>query len=1095
MSSLFGNQQQQQPPNQLPNSLLNLIQNQPQNQPAQNQPQSSIFNPNPNQQPNQRNQEEDYKLLSSRINNQLKSFDSENPKGIMKQSLKDALGLNFTNFNNSYSRNLHNFSVDKIYILSHNLRTNIEKNKIPQPNFDFSKINARKFEQISNNILGQEKDYFKQFIENNGDIGLNDLNNINNITNELKKINANNPSNYMQENPDFDFNNNKLGIYLLLQQDGKSGKIYDNGGLNKNIDNGLKTKNKRCNEHMRRRMLKNKDKKINLINQDKLKSFNNIIFESKNIRNSTMNMGRYTYSTKSGKDLFNEDERNSINMSYFKPKKNYLIEEERDLFEKYFFSLIPYFRELISEKDINTSDKILKLKEVLDINISTFREGRRNFCEFIKSLITPSNTEKDNNNKLSTKNLILRVIKYLEKDYQRKNYGQMQSQSFQRKEDFITNYSNNIIYTYFSNLTSQSQSKTLILWAKIYFYIRFGWKKECIEYINKIDGIYISETGLREIKESLDENRKINLQNYNEFKRILNQEKKEENPFKHACMVYMTKIADQLCDNILIEINDHLWFNLNLIYPGDNYAHLIKINKEENDFIFNNESNNNFEINTSSINNRSQDGIIELIKLKDLQNFFENINTQDLIASNKKNTNFVYIILLSGLLKFKNALLFMIKNNMYEDAINYYFFLKQIGIYNNFEEINDINILNYPKKKLNVNQSREEVYQIFPRVSQNIPALMLYIIYSDNNNFIQPLSYLILETESFYILNNYYQKVLLFKKEENRNKMREEKNKEKNAYNNIYNLNDDFNICLMDIIDENNLIKLCKNIFELLLTHKLKENSNLNPLFNTFKDLKMLTELTGILINKSIELLNIKKPIIVTDFTTGQFSINLTEEKNQKYFGYSLIMNYFGALINDVNQLFIEKQNERENLASMIKFNDNNDINEEIFLLSREIDDNKIQISLLKQLPIIETIYESIFKGEFEEAFKLFMENINLVKIGFDVDESEYLSEFNSFINDGLKKLKYGLIGLYPDILYLFVWVTKMVLNELYKKGYNNIIADMKNNCKALEYLLDRLVEISQNDQDLMRYATIFQKTQTEVNQIQQFYQQNNSII
>ena len=835
----------------------------------------------------------------------------------------------------------------------------------------------------------------------------------------------------MQENPDFDFNNNKLGIYLLLQQDGKSGKIYDNGGLNKNIDNGLKTKNKRCNEHMRRRMLKNKDKKINLINQDKLKSFNNIIFES-----------------------------NSINMSYFKPKKNYLIEEERDLFEKYFFSLIPYFRELISEKDINTSDKILKLKEVLDINISTFREGRRNFCEFIKSLITPSNTEKDNNNKLSTKNLILRVIKYLEKDYQRKNYGQMQSQSFQRKEDFITNYSNNIIYTYFSNLTSQSQSKTLILWAKIYFYIRFGWKKECIEYINKIDGIYISETGLREIKESLDENRKINLQNYNEFKRILNQEKKEENPFKHACMVYMTKIADQLCDNILIEINDHLWFNLNLIYPGDNYAHLIKINKEENDFIFNNESNNNFEINTSSINNRNQDGIIELIKLKDLQNFFENINTQDLIASNKKNTNFVYIILLSGLLKFKNALLFMIKNNMYEDAINYYFFLKQIGIYNNFEEINDINILNYPKKKLNVNQSREEVYQIFPRVSQNIPALMLYIIYSDNNNFIQPLSYLILETESFYILNNYYQKVLLFK-----------------------------------IIDENNLIKLCKNIFELLLTHKLKENSNLNPLFNTFKDLKMLTELTGILINKSIELLNIKKPIIVTDFTNGQFSINLTEEKNQKYFGYSLIMNYFGALINDVNQLFIEKQNERENLASMIKFNDNNDINEKIFLLSREIDDNKIQISLLKQLPIIETIYESIFKGEFEEAFKLFMENINLVKIGFDVDESEYLSEFNSFINDGLKKLKYGLIGLYPDILYLFVWVTKMVLNELYKKGYNNIIADMKNNCKALEYLLDRLVEISQNDQDLMRYATIFQKTQTEVNQIQQFYQQNNSII
>ena len=326
-------------------------------QQPQNQPQSSFLNPNQPPNPNQSNPEEDYKLLSSRINKQLKSFDSENPKGLIKQSLKDTLGLNFTNFNNSYSRNLHNFSVDKIYILSHNLRTNIEKNKIPQPNFDFSRINARKFEQISNNILGQEKDYYKQLIENNGEFGLNDLNNINNITKELKKINANNPFNYMQENPDFDFNNNKLGIYLLLQQDGKSGKISENGGLiNNNKNKGINTKDKRCNEHMRRRMLKNKDKKVNQINQDKLKSFNNIIFESKNVRNSTINMGRYTYSSKSGKDIFNEDERNSINISYFKPKKNYLIEEERDLFEKYFFSLIPYFRELISNKNINSKN-------------------------------------------------------------------------------------------------------------------------------------------------------------------------------------------------------------------------------------------------------------------------------------------------------------------------------------------------------------------------------------------------------------------------------------------------------------------------------------------------------------------------------------------------------------------------------------------------------------------------------------------------------------------------------------------------------------------------------------------------------------------
>ena len=1036
----------------------------------QPQPQRIILQINQN--PNQARIEEEYKNISSRINENINSLDVENPKGIIKQSEKNTLGLYFNNFKNP-SQNAKNFGPDKIYILSRNLRTNLDKNNIHPQNFDFSKFNARKFEQISNNILSKEKDFYKEFIEINGDLELNNLNNINNITSEIKKINANNPYNYMQDNSDFDFNNNKLGIYFLLQQNGKSGKIFENGGENK--DNGLATKNKRCNEHMRRRMLKNKNKEKNQ-NQEKLKSFNNII-GSKNI--SIMSVGRNTLSSYSGKDRLKEDNRNSLNISLLKPKKNYLIEEETNLFEKYFSSLTPYFKELINEKNMNITDKILKLRQVLDINISIFREGRRNFNEFMKAIITPLDSNIDIDNKLTTKILISRVIKYLEKDCERKNYREYQSQSLQRKDDFIANYSNNIIYTYFSNLTTQSQSKTLILWAKIFFYIRFGWKKECIEFINQIEGIYISESGLREIKDSLDENRKINIQNYNEFKRILNHEKKEENPFKHACMVYMTKIADKLCDNVLIEINDHLWFNLNLIYPADNYAHLIK----NNDNKINESQSGIFEINTSSKNNNNEGGMIDLIKLKDLQTFFENINSQDLIGSNKKNTNFVYIILLSGLLKFKNALLFMIKNNMYEDAINYYFFLKQIGIYNNYDEISDNNITNISKKKININKTREEIYQIFPRVSDNIPALMLYIIFSDTNNYIQPLSFLLLETEAFGVFNNYYQKMMLFQNNDiNMNK------KDKNMYNIN---NNSFNLCLMDVIDEPNLIKLCKSIFELLLTHKLRDNSNLNPMFNTFKELKMLTELTGILINKSIELLNMKKPIIV-NMNNGQFSINLTEEKNQKYFGYSLIMNYFGALINDVNQLYLDKQNEREFLIKNNLYNENN---EKIFLLNREIEDNNIPISLLKQLPIIENIYESIFKGEFEEAFRLFMENIYLVKIGFDSNESDYLTEFNSFINEGLKKLKYGLLGLYPDILYLFVWVTKIVLNEFYKKGYNNIIYNMKDKCKALEYLLDRLVEISRNDKDLMEYTATFQKSKLEVNQIQQFYQQNNSII
>ncbi len=1027
----------------------------------QPQPQRIILQNNQN--PNQARIEEEYKNISSRINENINSLDVENPKGIIKQSEKNTLGLYFNNFKNP-SQNAKNFGPDKIYILSRNLRTNLDKNNIHPQNFDFSKFNARKFEQISNNILSKEKDFYKEFIEINGDLELNNLNNINNITSEIKKINANNPYNYMQDNSDFDFNNNKLGIYFLLQQNGKSGKIFENGGENK--DNGLATKNKRCNEHMRRRMLKNKNKEKNQ-NQEKLKSFNNII-GSKNI--SIMSVGRNTLSSYSGKDRLKEDNRNSLNISLLKPKKNYLIEEETNLFEKYFSSLTPYFKELINEKNMNITDKILKLRQVLDINISIFREGRRNFNEFMKAIITPLDSNIDIDNKLTTKILISRVIKYLEKDCERKNYREYQSQSLQRKDDFIANYSNNIIYTYFSNLTTQSQSKTLILWAKIFFYIRFGWKKECIEFINQIEGIYISESGLREIKDSLDENRKINIQNYNEFKRILNQEKKEENPFKHACMVYMTKIADKLCDNVLIEINDHLWFNLNLIYPADNYAHLIK----NNDNKINESQSGIFEINTSSKNNNNEGGMIDLIKLKDLQTFFENINSQDLIGSNKKNTNFVYIILLSGLLKFKNALLFMIKNNMYEDAINFYLILKQIGIYSDFDNI-DENIIDNNKIIINLDKTkqRQEIYQIYPRVSDNIPALMLYLIFSANN-FIQPLSYLILETESFGVLNNYYKNALLFQNNNNIN-------------NPMINT---FNFCLRDIIDEATLIKICKTIFQLLLKYEMKNNANLTPLFNTFKDLKMLTELTGLLINKSLELINLKKPMI--SLVNGQLSIYLIDNNNQKFMGYNLIMNNFGSLINDVNKIFIEKQNE---LQLLVNANVNNNENERIFLLQREIDENNIPISLLKQLPIIENIYECIFTRNFDEAFSLYMDNISIVRVGFDNNEKDYLNEFNFFVKEILKKMKYGLIALYPDILYLFVFLLKIELIEFQQKGFYKIISSFKDKSKALEFLLDRLCELSKNDKDLMKYLPKFIMAKNEVNQIQQFYHQNNYIL
>jgi hypothetical protein len=269
------------------------------------------------------------------------------------------------------------------------------------------------------------------------------------------------------------------------------------------------------------------------------------------------------------------------------------------------------------------------------------------------------------------------------------------------------------------------------------------------------------------------------------------------------------------------------------------------------------------------------------------------------------------------------------------------------------------------------------------------------------------LSNLLLETEAFGLLDNYHKEIPLLQ----------------NSYNKV-------NVCLKNIMSENTLRELCKSIFNLLINHKMRNNSNLNPLFNTFKNLKMLRELAGILINKSIELLNLKKPIITYD-NKGEFSITLFDNKNLRFLGYSLIMNYFGALINDANRIYLEKQKEKENL---IQSRDDR-YNEIIFELEKELEDINLPLSLLKQLPIIENIYECILSGNFDEAFKLYMENISIVQIGFRDEEKDYISIFSNFINEQLKKMKYGLMGLYPDILFLFVWLLKNELGEFLKKG------------------------------------------------------------
>ena len=922
-------------------------------QPNQNQNQFQNQNRNQNPNPNQNNQDQQIINLASKINS-LNNFDFKNTKGLIKQSLKDTLGLNFRKINakifNTSNYNIN--SIEKLYFLSKNLRDDLENSSQNNQNnineyLTRTGYNPQKLDRVISNVMSHEKDYYTNFSQLSGNL------NNNNNSNELKKSNLNSPFNYNQENSNFEITMNKLGIFSLLQKN-----LYP----------------KLTNQYKYRKM-KLRQERLGGQNQKKLKEINSRV-SGQNINISIMNSSRISTN------------KNNISINSTQLKKNYLVEEESNLFEKYLYSFGPYFQELKKNKNSNFNDKIIRIGEVLDNNIKIFKEGRQNISELFRILIFPSNNLNDKDNYLTTYKLTERTINFLESDFVKKNFNPG-SNNNQNKEDFISNYTNNFIYTHLPEISSNSRNNTFILWGKIFFFLRCGWKKDCIKFIEKIQGLYINENGLNEIKNSLDDSVPLNPIDYNEFKRILNQEKKEDNPFKHACMVYMTKIPDSLYDNILLEISDHLWFNLNLIFMKENYKNLTDNN-----------------------------GIsLQLIKLRDLQVFFENSKNQ--IIMNDKYTNFTYIIFLMNLLKFKSAIDFMISNNMYIDAINYFFILKQLGLYNDFNEITDEKIV--PSDF----DYGEKIFPIYPKVSQNIPALILYIIFSfSDKNFIPALSYLLVETENFVLLDNY------------------------KIGNILINLNG--NIRLNDLISEDQMKIICKDIFEKIIKTNVRNNQNLIPLFSIFRDMKMLTELVGLLIKESIELINQKKPAILNGLNDYNSSLY-----DQRYFNVNLINNYLGGFINDANKLYIEKQNELDSLQKNIPQNNINteDINQKINLTLKEIEENEIYMSILKQLPSIENIYNYIYMNKCEEALNLFLNDVPFVTVGFGQNFSKV--DYMKFIDDTLSKIKYGFLKLYPDILFIFIRLLRFVLSQNKTKvNIRNFFYSMKNDIYNLETLL-----------------------------------------
>ena len=139
--------------------------------------------------------------IDIQLNSHLKKLKINNFLNSENQSIKKRLNLNFQKFKQSFSQNTKYLSPEKLYFLSVNKNSDFEEKNKNQPyDDDFRpKLNIPKFEQYSNYILSKERNIYKEFVEENGNIKRNDLNKINNlnkskldfvsnISNQLRKI-------------------------------------------------------------------------------------------------------------------------------------------------------------------------------------------------------------------------------------------------------------------------------------------------------------------------------------------------------------------------------------------------------------------------------------------------------------------------------------------------------------------------------------------------------------------------------------------------------------------------------------------------------------------------------------------------------------------------------------------------------------------------------------------------------------------------------------------------------------------------------------------------------------------------------------------
>ena len=614
----------------------------------------------------------------------------------------------------------------------------------------------------------------------------------------------------------------------------------------------------------------------------------------------------------------NDNERNNINHKSVNDKKIllpikineqflYKNADDNELFDLYVYNLQDFFNykthtisKTTGKKSTNLNDDKIELHKTIQRFISVFKTNRKSIFELLLNQL---------DNKLSTFNILTSTIKYYEKDFYYKIAQGVKKHTYIEKLQLIEEYISQILYGKFSSFFNSNIKDEIILWTKIFYFIRCGLIEDCIQFISDTETFFPNLNELLLFKKCLiaiNNKQNIELTDYQYLVTYLNIDDKINNPYKHACFVYMTKKNQQLNDNLLNDYNDYIWFHLHIInIYDDSYQNIIQSNRTN----------------------------IKYIQLKEFQKYILSIKPNDLITSTN-NIHLDYVKCLMSLMLYDSALDYLIKNiksNYIADVTNLYFVLYNCGLCCDFnhiskQEITQINEMNQKKYSTKVQEF----------INVDINAVMVYIRYSDSN-YIECLVNIMLQTHCYELFSN-----------------------EKDNY---FYINKYPYIQINDVLNINEK----KSILNLISKQFDKCNSFYPEayvsLLNKLQEYKLYEELSNVLIIDINNVIKSKTPEVLIQQRLHNKHLIQEPLCIKKTFDIDnnerLILTYYHSYIEDFNSF----NNKSKNLLTRFKFMSSLEIIEEIYDIIRKPSGNEdVAYDKIVNMELIANSYGNIIE-------------------------------------------------------------------------------------------------------------------------------------